>query len=185
MNSKYIKTKSNRKLETKFFGLFQVLYLVGKQAYKLKLPKKWKVHNIFHVSMLEQNTIRKGLVSKKVPELDAGNKDNKKYRVEAICDSAVYANESKPGHLLGLYYLVAWKGYPKEENTWKLLSPVQYLKKLISSFHKDYPKKPTTTSPPIDSTLAIARPTVKPIQPITKRKQGRPASSANKRVKKN
>ena len=32
LNSKYIKTKRNRKLEAKFFGLFRVLYPVGKQA---------------------------------------------------------------------------------------------------------------------------------------------------------
>ena len=40
LNSKYIKTKRNRKLEAKFFGSFQVFHPVGKQAYKLKLPKK-------------------------------------------------------------------------------------------------------------------------------------------------
>ena len=40
LNSKYIKTKHNWKLEAKFFGLFQVLYPIGKQVYKLKIPKK-------------------------------------------------------------------------------------------------------------------------------------------------
>ena len=40
LNNKYIKTKRNQKLEVKFFGLFRVFYLVGKQAYKLELPKK-------------------------------------------------------------------------------------------------------------------------------------------------
>lgn len=40
LNSKYIKTKWNRKLEAKFFGSFQVLYLMGKQVYKLKSSKK-------------------------------------------------------------------------------------------------------------------------------------------------
>ena len=40
LNSKYIKTKQNQKLEAKFFKPFQMLYLVGKQAYKLKLLKK-------------------------------------------------------------------------------------------------------------------------------------------------
>ena len=38
--SKYIKTKQNRKLEAKFFRPFQVLYFVGKQAYKIELPRK-------------------------------------------------------------------------------------------------------------------------------------------------
>ena len=40
LNSKYIKTKQNQKLEAKFFGPFQALHLIRKQAYKLKLPKK-------------------------------------------------------------------------------------------------------------------------------------------------
>ena len=40
LNSKYIKTKRNWKLEAKFFGPFQVLHSVRKEVYKLKLPKK-------------------------------------------------------------------------------------------------------------------------------------------------
>ena len=40
LNSKYIKTKCNQKLDTKFFGPFRVLYPIRKQTYKLELPKK-------------------------------------------------------------------------------------------------------------------------------------------------
>ena len=40
LNSKYIKTKCNQKLEAKFFGPFRVLHLVEKQAYKLELSKQ-------------------------------------------------------------------------------------------------------------------------------------------------
>ena len=59
LNSKYIKTKQNQKFEAKFFGPFQVLYPIGKQAYKLELSRKWRIYNVFHVSLLEQDTTRK------------------------------------------------------------------------------------------------------------------------------
>ena len=57
-------------------------------------------------------------------EFEAG--DNKEYEVDGIRDSAVYARESA-GQLLGLYYLVLWKGYPEEENTWEPASAIQHL----------------------------------------------------------
>ena len=140
-----------------------MLHPVGKQAYKLELPKKWRIHDVFHVSLLEQDTTRKGRVDDEM-ELDAGE-ENGEYEVEAIRDSEVYARESESGHLPGLYYLVSWKGYPEEENTWEPASVVQYLRKLISSFHKDHPDKPIATSPAIDTAPPMVTPTVKPAKP--------------------
>ena len=116
LNSKYIKIKRNQKLEAKFFGPFRVLHPIGKQTYKLELPKKWRIHDVFHMSLLEQDTTKKGRVDNENVELDAGNK-NREYEVEVIWDSKVYVRESESGNLSGLYYLVSWKGYPEEENT--------------------------------------------------------------------
>ena len=95
LNSKYIKTKCNRKLEAKFFGPFRVLHPVGKQAYKLELSRKWRIHDVFHVSMLEQDTTRKGRVDEEVRQMEfnAGDDDSEEYEVEAIRDSVVYARE--------------------------------------------------------------------------------------------
>ena len=133
------------------------------------------------MSLLEQDTIKKELVDENVTELefDAGNSEE--YKVQAIWDSAVYAMELKSGHLPGFYYLVAWKGYPEEENTWEPFSAVQHLRKLIKSFYKDHSEKPLSFFPPIDSAPPMAKPTIKPkVKFTTKRKRGRPANSANK-----
>ena len=144
----------------------------------MELPKKWRIHDVFHVSLLEQDTTRKERVHEEnAEELDAGD-DSEEYKVEAIRDSAVYARESESGHLPDFYYLVSWKGYPKEENTWEPASAVQNLRKLISLFHKDYPDKPMATFPVTDTAPPMARPT-KPL----KRKRRRPTRRAKKRTK--
>ena len=120
-------------------------------------------------------------------ELEAGNDEGGKYKVEAIRDSAVYAKKSA-GHLSGLYYLVSWKEYPVENNTWKPYSAVQHLRKLISSFHRDHPENPTATSEAIDTAPLMARSTIKPAAKSAtepaKQKQGRSANNAKKRAKK-
>ena len=70
------------------------------------------------MSLLEQDSTKKGRVDKKIAEQlefeASGNK--KEYKVKGIYNSAVYARESEAGHLPGLYYLVSWKGYPKDES---------------------------------------------------------------------
>ena len=40
-----------------------MLHLVGKQAYKLKLPKKWRIYDVFHIFLLEQHNPKKGQVN--------------------------------------------------------------------------------------------------------------------------
>ena len=66
---------------------------------------------------MEQDTIRKGLVGKKTAKhLKFGN-NNKEYKVESICKSAVYTIRLETGHLSVLYYLVSWKDYSKDKNT--------------------------------------------------------------------
>lgn len=107
LNSKYIKTKQTCKLEAKFFGSFRVLYSIKKQAYKLKLPKKQKIYNVFHISLLEQDITKKGQVDKIMPSLKIDEGNSKKYKINVICNSKVYTKKLDSGHLLGFYYLVS------------------------------------------------------------------------------
>ena len=140
------------------------------------------MYNVFYILLLEQDTIRKERVDKRVTELklEAGN--SKEYKVEAIWDNAVYVSKSELGQLPRLYYLVAQKRYSKEENTWEPSFAIQHLKKLINSFYKDHSKKPTMTSLPINSAPPMAKPIVRPNLNL-KRKRGRRTGGASKQAK--
>ncbi len=105
--------------------------------------------------------MRKGQVDKALPkpekdvEFEVGS--NKKYEVKAIIVSAVYGQQANNNQMLGLYYLVFWKSYLEEENTWKPSSVVIHLQKLISTFHKGHSEKATVTFLPLDYTPLMAR----------------------------
>ena len=137
------------------------------------------------MSLLEQIITSKEQVDENVTKLEAGN--SKEYKIEAIWDSAVYARESELGYyLLRLYYLVFWKGYPEEKNTWKPALVVQYFRKLIYLFHKDHFDKSIVTSEIINTVALMVRPTFKltVTSKPTKKKQGYLANSPNKQTKK-
>lgn len=95
-------------------------------------------------------------------ELDTDNDESIEYKVEVIWNSVVYAKESKSDHLSRFYYLVLWKSYSKKKNTWKLVLAMQYLKRLISLFYKNYPNKLTAIFSAINTASTMARSTIKP-----------------------
>ncbi len=77
------------------FGPFRFFYIVGKLAYKIELSTKWKIHNIFDMSLFEQDITKKEQVdktlSKSEKDLKFETKGNKEYEVKAIIDSVMYS----------------------------------------------------------------------------------------------
>lgn len=59
-----------------------------------------------------------------ITQLEVEGNNSNKYEIEKIQDSTVYARKLKGHHLLGFDYLVSWKCYFKEKNTWDLMSMV-------------------------------------------------------------
>ena len=53
--------KWDQKFKNKFFSPFEALYLTNKQVYKLKLQTMQKIYDFFHISLLEQDIIKKGI----------------------------------------------------------------------------------------------------------------------------
>ena len=82
--------------------------------------------------LLEQDPTRKNQVDNALLEIEKNLKfeagGNKKYEVEAIIDSVVYGQQANGSDQVpGFYYLVSWKGYPEEENTWESSLAIIYL----------------------------------------------------------
>jgi hypothetical protein len=56
LSTKYLILKhseTNRKLLPKWIGAFEVVQVVGPVAYEIKMSSGWRVHHVFHVSLLE------------------------------------------------------------------------------------------------------------------------------------
>ena len=95
-----------------------------------------------------------------------------------------YTKKSAVYHLPGLYYLISWKGYPKKESIWEPVLAVQYLRKLLSAFHKDNPDKPTAISLPTNTAFLMAWLLVTPLAKAAKQKRDWQATSTrNKKAK--
>ena len=74
LSTRNLKFKVSKKLSPKFVGPFRVLDPIGSQAYRLALPDKYeRIHNVFHVSLLEPWTPRSGDYSEEfftMPDLE-------------------------------------------------------------------------------------------------------------------
>ncbi len=69
--------RPNKKLSDRYLGPFEVLEAVGKhgQAYRLKLDPSFKIHDVFHVSLLEPWHKRPETVAKPPPLIVGGHKE--------------------------------------------------------------------------------------------------------------
>lgn len=103
--------RPSSKLADKYIGPFQVTAVVGdsKLAYKLELPQRYRIHNTFPVSSLEAYRGRadEATEQRDNPDLEA----DQTYEVEAIIGHR--------GPKKNRQFLIRWKGYTSEDDTWE------------------------------------------------------------------
>jgi hypothetical protein len=80
-------------------------------TYQLKLPESWKIHNVFHATLLRpyiENKVYGNNYPRLLPKLLEGKEV---YEVKTIL------NHQRRGR--AYQYYVKWKGYPITEATWE------------------------------------------------------------------
>jgi hypothetical protein len=113
LSTKYLNLKHSemsRKLLPKWIGPFEVVQVVGAVAYKLKMNPGWRVHSVFHVSLLEPYR-EDGRVQP--PPSPIEMEGALEYEVESIFEHRFRGIKNPKA-----YYKVAWKGYGVELNSW-------------------------------------------------------------------
>ena len=103
--------KPSKKLDTVKLGPFKVRRAKGPVNYELELPKRMRIHPVFHISLLEPATPDAAL-QQDAPDLDPGIQEPV-YYVERILDDRLVRGQRQ--------YLVRWEGYGHTEDSWEPL----------------------------------------------------------------
>ncbi|KAF8641354.1 hypothetical protein AX16_010026 [Volvariella volvacea WC 439] len=116
LEAKNIKThRIAKKLAPKREGPFKITKVLGPVTFQLELPEQWKIHNVFHASLLtpyKENDIHGPNFLN--PPSDIIN-DEEEWEVENIIKHRWIGPKKKRQ----IEYLIAWKEYPSSENRWE------------------------------------------------------------------
>jgi len=116
-----------KKLADKQHGPFKILEVIGPSSYKLKIPKAWKgIHPVFNEVLLQPYKEPLPSQSKPPPPNPVQIDEQEEYEVESILDSKKVHNLTQ--------YLVHWKGYGPEDNTWEPKLNLAHAKKAIEDY---------------------------------------------------
>ena len=111
LDTRHMKTSYHKKMAPKREGPFEIEEVMGPVTYRLKLPREWKVHNVFHATLL-----------KPYVETETYGENYTRLPPDLLEEQEVYEVETIVKHRKrgkGYQYFIKWKGYPIEEATWE------------------------------------------------------------------
>src|SRR5882724_7089686 len=122
-----------KKLDHKHLGPFAITKVLSNNAYELALPKSMKIHPVFNVVKLTPyiaNDIPERIIRPPPPPIVKAGVEE--FEIEEILDSRKFHGK--------LQYLVHWKGYPTEDNSWEPVSVIlEDAPEIVHEFHDKHP----------------------------------------------
>ena len=108
----------------------------------MELPENWKMHPVFHVSLLKlwRHSEWSSPANAPVPEID--EEEDKEYRVERI----LWWRWTGRGRRRKREFLVTWEGYPLEDAQWIPASNFTNLAGLEEQIEQDKPIEEPSSS---------------------------------------
>jgi hypothetical protein len=122
-------THPTAKLAPKWYGPFMIKKKVSDVVFQLELPHQWKVHDVFHASLLTpyvETKLHSPNYPEPPPEIIEGDA---KFEIEQI------VGLRRIGKRKMLQYKIHWKGYSPAHNSWEPATQV-HAPDLIKEFQK-------------------------------------------------
>jgi hypothetical protein len=117
------------KLGMQRVGPFTVIAKVGSLAYKLQLPENWRIHPVISVAQLEPATPDPfDRVSSPPPPVEVDGEEE--WEIEAIIRSELRGR----GRSRRIHYLVRWKGFGPEVDSWIPVEEMEHARELLEEF---------------------------------------------------
>lgn len=137
--SKNVSTsRPTSKLDYKRLGPYKIVKQINPVAFQLQLPRTVRLHPVFHVALLEPYHESKIPNRQNPPPPPININDSDEFEVSEVLDSRI-----KNGKL---EYLVDWKGYTPDEQSWEPAENLDNCQDLVKQFHIKYPNKPKVIS---------------------------------------
>jgi len=124
-----MKGRRSEKLTERFVDPYKVKGIVSSNAIELELPKSIKIHPIVNVSRVQ---LYKPQVEgqKKIPPKPVIIEGEEEFEVEKILNKRMVRGKEK--------FLVRWKGYTAEEDTWESRENLENAEELVKEFEREY-----------------------------------------------
>ncbi|XP_061482570.1 transmembrane 9 superfamily member 2 isoform X2 [Rhineura floridana] len=112
LSTKFLRSqRPSQKLEARNIGPFRITQQINPVAFRLQLPASFRIHPVFHRSLLTPTLPPHPLSSKLLPPPPIQVNGEEEFEVAQILDSRRHRGR--------LQYLIDWQGYSPEERSWE------------------------------------------------------------------